>query len=335
MNADTVSKARFLRVTGLAALVCAVALAILPWIGPARIEAARALAGHSPDAEIFFQARLPRVLLAALAGGALAVAGVLFQALLRDSLADPYTLGISSGASLGAVLAICFGWRSAGMIPAVWLAALSGAGATLLLVMALASFGRRVSSFSLLMSGITINSIAIAVILLLQNVATFAQSFAIIRWLMGGIESVEYTTLGLLCAVVMPVVVYLVAGARSWNLMAAGEEWAAARGVATSKLMWGGFVAGSLLTGSITAITGPIGFLGLIVPHALRLRLGADHRLLLPASFFTGAAFLAVCDTVARTVMAPADIPVGVITAMLGGPFFLWLLRSRQKRYWS
>jgi iron complex transport system permease protein len=335
MIADTVSKARFLRVAGLAALVCAAALAILPWIGSARIEAARALAGASPDAEIFFQARLPRVLLAALAGGALAVAGVLFQALLRDSLADPYTLGISSGASLGAVLAICFGWRAAGMIPAVWLAALAGAGITLLLVMALASFGRRVSSFSLLMSGITINSIAIAVILLLQNVATFAQSFAIIRWLMGGIESVEYTTLVWLSAVVLPLVIYLAAGARNWNLMAAGEEWATARGVDTSKLMWGGFVAGSLLTGSITAVTGPIGFLGLIVPHALRLWLGADHRLLMPASFFTGAAFLAACDTVARTAMAPADIPVGVITAMLGGPFFLWLLRSRQKRYWS
>lgn len=314
--------------------LCAAALVLMPMIGSSALDWRAALSGVSPDAEILWLARVPRVLLAALAGGGLAVVGVLFQGLLRDSLADPYTMGISSGSSLGAVLAISFGWQQAAGVPAVWIAALAGASLSLLLVMALASSGRRVSSFSLLMSGVTLNAICVAMILLLQSVASLGQSFAIVRWLMGGIETVEYGTLAVLAAIVIPVVAILAVRGRDWNLMAAGEEWAASKGVDTARLMWIGFWAGSLITASITAITGPIGFLGLLVPHALRLRLGADHRVLIVASFFTGGAFLAVCDTVARTAFAPADLPVGVITAMLGGPFFLWLLRTRQKRYW-
>ncbi|HUQ91245.1 MAG TPA: iron ABC transporter permease [Bryobacteraceae bacterium] len=330
---DTITPARFLKVMGVCGLIYVAVLAATPWIGSTHIDLEKVMAGISPDAEIFFQARLPRVLLSALAGGALSVAGVLFQALLRDSLADPYTMGISSGASLGAVLAICFGWRGSSGLPAAWIAALVGAGLALSMVIGLASHGRRVSSFSLLMSGVTVNTMAIAVILLLQSIATFGQSFAINRWLMGSIESVEYSTIAMLAGIVAPLVLYTWRGARSWNLMAAGEEWAATRGVDTTRFLWTGFLAGSLITGSVTVITGPVGFLGLIVPHALRLWFGGDHRLLLPASFLLGGAFLAACDTVARTILAPVDIPVGVITAMLGGPFFLLLLRTRQKRY--
>jgi iron complex transport system permease protein len=127
---------------------------------------------------------------------------------------------------------------------------------------------------------------------------------------------------------------YLTRQSRDWNLMAVGEEWAAARGVHVQRLMLSGYIAGSLVAGTVTSITGPIGFVGLIVPHALRLRLGADHRLLMPCSFFTGAAFLALCDTVARTAFSPAEIPVGVITAMTGGPFFIWILRSGRRSLW-
>jgi iron complex transport system permease protein len=299
------------------------AIAILPLIGSAHIDYGRAFAGQSPDVEILFGVRLPRVLLAVLTGGALGASGVLFQALLRESLATPHTLGVSSGASLAAVAAICLGWHQ------IWLASLLGAGATLLVVMAIASESRRMSSFTLLMAGTTLNFICMALILFFQNFATFGQSFAIVRWLMGGIEPLPYQTLAWLTVAVVPTVLYLFWKSREWNLLAVGEEWAATRGVSTSRLIASGYLIGSFLTGTVTALTGPIGFVGLIVPHALRLTLGADHRLLIPASFFLGAAFLAVCDTMSRTILAPSEIPVGVVTAILGGPFFIWMLRSR------
>lgn len=317
-----------------AAAAAVLAALVLPLIGSARISYARALSGLSPDAEILFYARLPRVLLALLAGGGLAVAGTLFQALLRDALATPYTLGVSSGASLGAVIAISAGWGQIAGLPAVWVAALAGAAVVLWLVLGIASEGRRMSSFTLLLAGITVNSICLACILFLQYVADFAQSFAIVRWLLGGIDPVKYSTLGWLAAGVVPLAAYLTWKARDWNLLTVGEEWAASRGVSTARLMLAGYLAGSFLAGSITALTGPIGFVGLIVPHALRLRLGADHRILVPCSFFAGAAFLAVCDTLARTVLSPVEVPVGVITAMLGGPFFIWVLRSKRRSLW-
>jgi iron complex transport system permease protein len=318
---------RFWLALALSTLIALAVLCLAPLIGSAQVNYARAFAGQSPDHEILFDARLPRVLLALLAGGALAVAGVLFQALLRDALATPYTLGISSGASLGVVLAICLGLR-------VWVFSFAGAALVLLLVMAVASEGRRMSSFTLLLAGVTINSICLAFILFLQSLANVGQSFAIVHWLMGGIDPVEYSTLGWLALAVLPALAYVFVRARDWNLLAVGEDWAAARGVSVSRLMLAGYLAGSLVTGSVTALTGPIGFVGLIVPHALRLRLGADHRLLIPCSFLLGAAFLAACDTLARTVLAPTEIPVGVVTAMLGGPFFIWLLRSRRRSLW-
>jgi iron complex transport system permease protein len=274
------------------------------------------------------------VLLSLVAGGALAVAGVRFQALLRDALATPYTLGISSGASLGAVLAISFGWQNIAGLPGVWAASFLGSGITLFLVLGIATEGRRMSSFTLLLAGVTINSICLALILFLQNLASFGQSFAIVRWLMGGIEAVEYSSVAWLAALVLPLCVFIFLRAREWNLLAVGEEWAMARGVSTARLLLVGYLAGSLIAGSVTALTGPIGFVGLIVPHALRLRLGADHRLLIPCSFFAGAAFLTICDAVARTLLAPAELPVGVITAIAGGPFFIWLLRSRRRSLW-
>jgi iron complex transport system permease protein len=336
MAANITDAARFFRIVSACFAVLLAALAITPWIGSSTISAEKVFAGVAPDAQIFYQFRLPRVMLAALAGGALALAGTLFQALLRDSLADPFTLGISSGASLGAVLAICFGTRDGGAgLPLIWLAALCGAALAFLLVIGLASYGRRVSSFSLLMAGVTVNTMAIAVILLLKTTASNAQSFAINRWLMGSIDSYEPPAILMLAIVVLGVVAYSWRQARAWNLVAAGEEWAASRGVDTTRFLWRGFILGSLITGSVAAMTGPVGFIGLIVPHALRLRIGADHRVLIPAALLLGGAFLAVCDTAARTVAAPIDIPVGVVTAMLGGPFFLWLLRGRQKRYWS
>jgi len=308
----------------LCALLAVAALVFLPLVGSANVSLTNAWRGLAPDAQILFDFRLPRVLVAFLAGGALAAAGVVSQALLRDALATPYTLGVSSGASLGAVAAIAF------QFPFIWPASLAGAAAAVALVMALATEGRRVSTFTLLLSGVTINSMCLAMILFLQSLSSLGQSIAMTRWLMGGIDGLPYAHIALLAAAIVLITLVLIAQARDWNLMAVGEEWAAARGVAVTRLTLTGYAAISALTGLVTAFTGPIGFIGLIIPHALRLRLGADHRLLLPCSFLLGAAFLAVCDTVARTVLAPVEVPVGVITALLGGPFFLWLLKTRR-----
>ncbi len=319
------SRKRFWLSIGASAALLALAVITAPLIGSARIEYGRALAGASPDHEILFYVRLPRVLLALLAGGTLALTGVLFQALLRDSLAEPYTLGVSSGSALGAVLAICLGWSS------VWLPAFAGAAITLTVVLGISLRERRLSAFTLLLAGVSINSIAMASILFLHNVATFSQSFAITRWLMGGLDSPHFSVLAMLGAVLLPIWILIFWQARHWNLMAVGEEWASARGVRSTRLMTAGYIAGSVMTAAITAFTGPIGFIGLIVPHALRLAVGADHRILIPCSWLVGAAFLIVCDTFARTLLSPVEIPVGVITAMLGGPFFLWLLRGSVK----
>ena len=325
---------RFWLAVGAAALCCAAAALAAPLLGAARVDFARAFAGLSPDHEILFYARLPRVLLSLLAGGLLAVTGVIFQAVLRDPLAEPYTLGVSSGAALGAVLAICLGWSGWGGYSAIGLAAAAGAGAALLLVLALGFEGRRLSSFTLLLAGVTVNSMCLAAILLLHSLASFSQSFAITRWLMGGLDAIAYGPLAVLAAFALPAVALLFWRARDWNLLAFGEDWAATRGVSASRMSLFGYVAGSLLTGAITSLTGPIGFVGLIVPHALRLVIGADHRLLIPCSFFAGAAFLAICDTLARTILAPAEIPAGVVTALTGGPVFILLLRSRRRSLW-
>jgi iron complex transport system permease protein len=334
MAAERVSARRLASVLVVAAAVLGIALLTLPLVGSVHIEYGRAWRGETPDYEILFRARLPRVLLAALVGGVLASCGVLFQALLRDALATPYTLGVSSGASLGAVMAIVFGWAWILGGNGIWIAAFAGAGLTLALVMSVATQGRRMSSFTLLLAGVTINSIAIALILFFHSLASFGQSFAITRWLMGGIEPVEYTTLITLAVLTIPVVAWLFWRAQEWNLLAVGEEWAAARGVETSRLLTTGYLAGSFLTASVTSFTGPIGFVGLVVPHALRIAFGADHRLLVPASFLVGAAFLAACDTIARTVLVPAEIPVGVVTSLIGGPFFIWMLRSKRRSLW-
>ena len=213
------------------------------------------------------------------------------------------------------------------------MAALIGAGAILLIVLAVSAEGRRISSFTLLLAGVTINSVVMSVIMLLHNLASVGQSFAIVHWLMGNIDPVDAGTLGWLAAVILPVSAGICLMARQWNLMAVGEEWAATRGASPHRLLLIGYVAGSLLTAVVTAVTGPIGFVGLVVPHALRLRLGGDHRLLMPASFLLGASFLAICDTLARTVLT-MEIPVSVVTALVGGPFFIALLRSRRRSLW-
>jgi iron complex transport system permease protein len=195
----------------------------------------------------------------------------------------------------------------------------------------LASNRGRMSSMSLLLAGVTINSMCGAAILFISNFAGILKSFAVTRWLMGGMDAPEYSTLLWLTVILAPVCGVVLWHSREWNLLAVGDTWAATRGVSTSRLLVIGCIAGSIMTGAVTALTGPIAFVGLIVPHALRMWVGADHRILAPASFLLGAAFVALCDVVSRTILAPVEIPVGVITALLGGPFFIWMLSSRRR----
>lgn len=325
-------KRHWTRIMLLSCLAVILAFVAAVLVGSRPLNLQQALHGLPPDHEILVSLRIPRALLALWTGGALALSGVLFQALLRESLATPDTLGVSGGASLGAVLAICFGWNSVGGVSAVWGGAFLGSVLVLGLVLLLASDSGHMSSFSLLLAGITVNSICGAIILFLSNLAGFMQSFAVTRWLIGGLDAPAYSTLLGLTAILTPVALIVFWFRREWNVLAMGERWAATRGLSPARLLVIGCVAGSLLTGTITALTGPIGFVGLIVPHALRLWLGADHRILIPSSFLLGAAFVTICDVFSRTVLAPVEIPVGVITALIGGPCFIWMLRNCKGR---
>ena len=310
-----------------AAMVAATVAA--PFIGSTPIQFSRVFSTSIPyadnvDAQIFFIARLPRALAAALVGGTLAAAGVVFQGLLRNPLATPYTLGVSAGASLGAMVAITFG---AGWIGGVAPASLVGAALAVAIVYALAAARHRgLSTTVLLLAGVTLNAFFSALILFVQYLSDFAQTYRALRWLMGDLDVAGYAPI--VAALPMVVVAFLAFAwlARPLNLLSVSAEAASTRGVHVVRVQRTAFFAASLATGAAVSVGGPIGFVGIIVPHLVRLLVGADHRLVLPGSIFFGAAFLVACDVVARAAFAPIELPVGIITAVIGGPFFLWLL---------
>jgi iron complex transport system permease protein len=310
----------------LAAAFALVSILLTPWIGPGALSPARVFAGDPLDRQIFVEFRLSRTLLACLAGGALSLAGCLFQAMLRNSLATPYTLGVSSGAALGAVLLIVAGSEH------LWLGAIAGALLALAAVLGFAWNQRSLSAHGLILAGVAINSVCSALIMLIHNFAGFSQAFSIVVWLTGAVDGVRYYRLALLALAIAPVAALIVWQAPAWNLLALGEDWAAARGVHVRRLMLAGYLGGSLLAAATVSFTGPIGFVGLLVPHIVRRLAGPDHRVLMPCSLLCGAGFLAICDAVGRTILTPADVPVGVITALLGGPGLIWILRSQPER---
>jgi iron complex transport system permease protein len=314
------------------AMVAAVLAA--PFIGSTSLTFSRVFTTSIPfadnvDAQIFFVARLPRAVAAALVGGALAAAGVVFQGLLRNPLATPYTLGVSAGASLGAMAAITFG--SAWAVGGVATASFAGAFLAVLIVYSLAAARHRgLSTTVLLLAGVTLNAFFSALILFVQYLSDFSQTYRALRWLMGDLDVASYAPV----LYALPLVIVAFAAfawlARPLNLMSAGADAAASRGVDVERVQRSAFFAASLATGAAVSVGGPIGFVGIIVPHLVRLLVGADHRLVLPASTFFGAAFLVACDALARTIIAPIELPVGIITAVIGGPFFLWLLITRR-----
>jgi len=314
------------------ALIASVGLA--PFVGSTSLSFTRVFAGHVPfadnvDAQIFLLARLPRAVAAAIVGASLAAAGVVFQSLLQNPLATPYTLGISAGASLGAMLAITFG--AAFPLAGVAAASLVGALLAVLVVYALARARQHgLSTTVLLLSGVTLNAFFSALILFVQYLSDFASTYRALRWLMGDLDIAGYAPI----LAALPFLVFAFGAfiwlARPLNLLSLGADAASTRGLDVHRTQRIAFFSASIATGAAVSIGGPIGFIGIIVPHLVRLIVGADHRLVLPASAFFGGAFLVACDTVGRTVLAPLEMPVGIITALVGGPFFLWMLLKRR-----
>lgn len=314
-------------------VMLAAAVMLAPLIGSSPIDFGRVMDFSAPfaqnvDAQIFFIARLPRALAAALVGASLAAAGVVFQALLRNPLATPYTLGVSTGASLGAMLALTFQWTlPLAAISAVSASALLGAMVSVVIVYWLARARHAgLSTTVLLLAGVTLNAFFSALILFLQYIGNFADVYLAMRWLMGNLDVASYRpVLGALPFIVIASAMFVWL-ARPLNLMAAGAEAAESRGLDAHRTQRLAFFSASIVTGAAVAVGGPIGFIGIIVPHLVRLIAGADHRIVLPASAFAGGAFLVACDVIARTIIAPVELPVGIVTATIGGPFFLWLL---------
>lgn len=306
---------------------------LAPLVGTTHISLARAFDTSIPfeqnvDAQIFFLARLPRVLAGAVVGSALAASGVVFQAMLRNPLATPFTLGVSAGASLGAMLVIIFGGALAlgplGTVPA---ASLTGAGVATTIVYWLATRrGHAMSMSVLLLAGVTLNSLFSALIMFVQYLADFAQVYRAARWIMGDLDVGGYGSIWAAMPLVLTAFVLFAMLASALNLLSLGPDAAAARGVDVTRAQRLAFFSASLATSAAVSLAGPIGFVGIVVPHLIRLMVGVDHRIVLPASALFGAAFLVACDLIARTLLAPVELPVGIVTAMIGGPFFLWLL---------
>jgi iron complex transport system permease protein len=282
---------------------------------------------------IMVQIRFPRVVMGFLVGAGLAAVGVTLQALLRNPLADPYVLGVSSGSALGVSLAILFGIGSTFMLlPILPLFGFAGGLMALLLIYRLAQSTGRLPIHSLLLAGVILNAILTAFIMFITSILEPNRSAGLMAWLMGSLTAPNYPALGIFLLYVLCVLVMLMRKAQLLNMLTLGEETARSLGVETEGIKKWLFVLTALLTGAIVSVSGMIGFVGMVVPHAVRLVIGSDHRLLLPASALVGGMFLAVADTIARTIMAPAEIPVGIVTALTGGPFFLYLLLWRKDR---
>jgi iron complex transport system permease protein len=320
------SKQHTLLVVSLFSLAC---LGIAPFLGMNN--------GLSADMyqHILQEIRLPRVLFAFVAGAGLALCGMVFQAMFQNPLATPFTLGVASGASLGAASYIFFGLSFSFFgIDGASFTAFAGALIAISIVYGISHFRQGFSVETLLLTGVAISFFFSSLILFVQYLSNITDSFRIIRWLMGELSSVSYKEILQLAPFVGLSLLLITWWSRELNLLMAGDDIALSRGVAVKQIRYRLFIITSLCVGGIVAITGPIGFIGMMVPHMCRLLIGTDHRWLIPASFMFGGAFLVICDTLARLLLAPSEIPVGVITTLLGGPFFIWLLvRSKTKNY--
>jgi iron complex transport system permease protein len=296
--------------------------------GSVHISLGRAIAlAESPDHAILIGVRLPRVLMGAIVGAILAAVGAALQALVRNPLAEGGILGISGGGAFGAIIALVLFSRLAGAEAIVPLCAFCAALLSTVAVYRLALVGGRLEPLTLLLVGVIFNAFWGAAIMLVNSVVNFYFTHSILFWLMGSFEAPTYHEVILVAILGTGGFVILLARAREMNLLSLGDDAAAELGVDVDRLRRAIFLATSIMIGAAVSVSGIISFVGLIVPHMIRLALGADHRLLLPASVLGGAGFMVAADLIARTVIAPAELPVGAITALCGGPFFIYVLR--------
>ncbi|MDX2176477.1 MAG: iron ABC transporter permease [Candidatus Sumerlaeia bacterium] len=316
----------------LGVIACA---AVLPLFGQVRLDPvalARALRSgeDSIEAHLYLTTRLPRVLFGLVCGGGLALAGAVYQAVLRNDLAEPYSLGVASGSALGA-LAV---YQLAGLRWSAWAlpsGAFMGAVGALALLYGLSRVRRGPSTpGALLLAGVTLNFLFGSAILLIQYLSDPFQTLLLLRWLMGGLDVPSYGVVGAAAALLAGALAVLLAQARALNLLALGDEGAFHLGVRVVRVRLLALGAASVLVAFLAAFAGPIGFVGLIVPHAMRKLVGADHRSLLISATMGGAIFLAMADMCARFTLGSVELPVGVLTGLLGAPFFLWLLATRR-----
>lgn len=305
-------------------LLLCIAILIGVSFGPVKMNLNELFSGKNSE---ILRLRITRVVLGLVAGAGLATAGVIFQGILRNPLAEPYVLGVSSGAGLGAVLALFFKLN----IELLPLAAFLGAGLTMLIVYKLAQIQGKVSTQGLLLSGVIVGAVFSSLLLFFVSISPNEAMHSITWWLLG---SLQVADTGLLIAISILIIVGICVAiyfAKDLNAISLGEEEAHHLGVNVELVKRILFIVASLITGSIVCVSGIIGFVGLIIPHAVRLICGVDHRRLLPAAAMCAGAFLILADTISRTALPPVEIPIGVITALIGGPIFIILLRKKQK----
>lgn len=323
---------RFVAVSSLLALGALATVLATSLIGPESVQLRDALDPSSVGHVILFQIRLPRILLGLVVGGALGAAGAALQALLRNPLAEPHIIGVSGGAALGGVLTMLLVGRTpVTELSLQPLGSFAGALLATALLVRLGTLHGHLHPYTLLLAGVVCNAVAGAMIMFINSVADFYQAHGIIFWLMGSLATQSYRLVGVVTLYVLAGLAVLGWLARDLNVLSLGDEEAWHLGVDVDRIRRFAFAGSALLVGAVVAVSGMIGFVGLIVPHVVRLLLGSDNRLLVPASFLAGGIALVWADTVARTALGATELPVGVITAMCGGPFFVWLLR-RQAR---
>lgn len=293
----------------------------------------RSAAGGDVAQVIIWEIRFPRILMGLFIGASLAVTGAALQALVRNPLADPYVLGVSSGAALGATMGLAFGLGSLAGGIGVPLFAFVGGAFSIMFVYGITASQGRLPTQTLLLAGVIVNALCSALMMFANSILNPASLYRVVLWLMGTLSAPSLSILLGIGSCVVGAMVLLLRQSQALNLIAVGEDAAASLGVETERVQRTVFFVSALLTGAVVSVSGMIGFVGMVVPHLVRILCGADHRLLLPASALGGGILLMVADSFARTVVAPEEIPVGVITALIGGPFFIYLLMTRKYRF--